>query len=51
MVEKGNEQPIGILSLINIDNKNRNAECIIDIGEKEYWGKGYGSEGFKLLLD
>lgn len=51
MVEKGNEIPIGIVSLINIDPKNRNAECIIDIGEKEYWGKGYGSEGMKLLLD
>lgn len=51
MVEKGNEIPIGIVSLINIDYENRNAECIIDIGEKEYWGKGYGSEGLKLLLD
>ncbi|MFJ8089119.1 GNAT family N-acetyltransferase [Lysinibacillus sp. NPDC095746] len=51
MVEKGKESPIGIVSLINIDYKNRNAECIIDIGEKEYWGKGYGSEGLKLLLD
>ncbi|WP_368654632.1 GNAT family N-acetyltransferase [Ornithinibacillus sp. 4-3] len=51
MVEKENEISIGIVSLINIDYKNRNAECIIDIGEKEYWGKGYGSEGLKLLLD
>ncbi|MBE5107601.1 GNAT family N-acetyltransferase [Bacillus thuringiensis] len=51
MVEKGNKIPIGIVSLINIDYKNRNAECIIDIGEKEYWGKGYGAEGLKLLLD
>jgi len=51
MVEKGNEIPIGIVALINIDYKNRNAECIIDIGEKEYWGKGFGSEGLKLLLD
>ncbi len=51
MIEKTNNIPIGIVSLINIDYKNRNAECIIDIGEKEYWGKGYGSEGYKLLLD
>jgi len=51
IVEKGNGIPIGIVSLINIDYKNRNAECIIDIGEKEYWGKSYGSEGLKLLLD
>lgn len=51
MVEKEEEIPIGIISLINIDYKNRNAECIIDIGEKEHWAKGYGSESLKLLLD
>lgn len=31
--------------------QNRNAECIIDIGEKECWGKGYGREALQLLLD
>lgn len=51
MIDKGTETPIGIVSLINIDYKNRNAECIIDIGEKDFWGKSYGSEGMKLLLD
>lgn len=51
IVEKESEMPIGVASLINIDYKNRNAECIIDIGEKEYWGKGLGSEGLILLLD
>lgn len=51
MVEKEEETPLGVISLINIDYKNRNAECIIDIGEKEYWGQGYGTEGLKLLLD
>ncbi|MED4174038.1 GNAT family protein, partial [Halalkalibacterium halodurans] len=34
-----------------IDYKNRNAECIIDIGEKTYWGKGYGFEALRLLLN
>ncbi|WP_249872864.1 GNAT family N-acetyltransferase [Oceanobacillus saliphilus] len=42
---------IGVTSLINIDTKNRNAECIIDIGEKEYWGKEYGTEALKMLLE
>lgn len=51
MVEKEKETAIGIISLINIDHENRNAECIIDIGEKEYWGQGYGTEGLRLLLD
>ncbi|MEK4300405.1 GNAT family protein [Oceanobacillus sp. FSL W8-0428] len=51
LVDKKSETSIGIVSLINMDYKNRNAECIIDIGEKEYWGKGYGKEGLLLLLD
>lgn len=49
--EKNSERPIGITSLIQIDYKNRNAECIIDIGDKDYWGKGYGTEALRLLLD
>ncbi|MMZ45984.1 Spermidine N(1)-acetyltransferase [compost metagenome] len=51
MLERKTETPIGVTSLINIDYKNRNAECIIDIGNKNYWGKGYGAEALKLLLD
>ncbi|MDY7222680.1 GNAT family protein [Halalkalibacterium halodurans] len=49
--EKEMDVTIGITSLINIDYKNRNAECIIDIGEKTYWGKGYGFEALRLLLN
>lgn len=45
------QKSIGVTSLINIDYKNRNAECIIDIGEKDFWGKGYAKEALKLLLD
>lgn len=37
--------------MINIDYKNCNAECIIDIGDKNYLGKGYGTEAMKLLLN
>lgn len=44
------ETPIGIMSLISIDYKNRNAELIIDIGEPDYWGKGYGQEALQILL-
>jgi len=51
IVEKESNKPIGITSLINIDYKNRNAECIIDIGDRNSWGKGYGTEVMKLLLD
>ncbi|MGZ7444140.1 GNAT family N-acetyltransferase [Paenibacillus sp. TH7-28] len=51
ILDRESEKPLGITSLIQIDCKNRNAECIIDIGDKEYWGKGYGTEALKLLLD
>lgn len=44
-------KPIGVTSLINIDYVNRNAESIIDIGDKDYWSKGFGRESFSLLLD
>ncbi|MBB4826752.1 RimJ/RimL family protein N-acetyltransferase [Sporosarcina luteola] len=51
IVDRLSDQTIGITSLIHIDMKNRNAECIIDIGEKEFHGKGYGREALTLLLD
>lgn len=44
------DKPIGIMSLISLDYKNRNAELIIDIGEPDYWGKGYGHEALQILL-
>lgn len=51
IVEKKSDKPIGVTSLINLDYKNRNAECIIDIGDKKAWGKGFGAEAMNLLLD
>jgi RimJ/RimL family protein N-acetyltransferase len=41
---------IGRLGYYNIDYRRREAELGIVIGEKEYWGKGYGSEAIKTLL-
>lgn len=42
---------IGNCSLMDIDTKNRSAEVGIVIGEKAYWGQGYGREALGLLLD
>ncbi|MBM7631200.1 GNAT family N-acetyltransferase [Geomicrobium sediminis] len=50
IVNTKSNTPIGVTSLIHIDTKNRNAEMIIDIGEKEYWGSGYGFEAVNVLL-
>ena len=44
------EKAIGIVSLINIDNKNSNAELIIDIGDKSMWNQGIGTEVLELFL-
>ena len=41
---------LGQISLHKIDWKNRNAELGIVIGNKEYWGKGYGTDAIKTLL-
>jgi diamine N-acetyltransferase len=43
-------KPIGNTAFGDIDSVNRNAEVGIFIGEKEYWGRGYGRETMKLML-
>lgn len=44
-------RPIGSSGLHNIDHQNRTAEFGILIGERECWGKGYGTEATRLMLD
>ncbi|MBG9979422.1 GNAT family N-acetyltransferase [Facklamia sp. DSM 111019] len=51
IIETIERKAIGIISLINIDFKNQNAEIIIDIGDKESWGKGYGTEAITMLVN
>ncbi len=41
---------IGLCQLSNFNQTARNAELGITIGDKEYWGQGYGSEAIALLL-
>ena len=42
--------PIGNCSIHNIDQNNRRAGLGVNIGEKEFWRQGYGTEATKLLL-
>ena len=44
-------QYIGFCSLMNIHNRYGNLELGIMIGDREYWGKGYGQEVTKLLVN
>ncbi len=42
---------IGQCALFQFDQVARTCSLGITIGDKEYWGKGYGREAVKLLLD
>lgn len=42
---------LGYCSLIQLQNRYGNFELGIKIGDRDYWGKGYGREVIRLLLD
>jgi RimJ/RimL family protein N-acetyltransferase len=46
----GSSQPIGSIGLHQINTKDREAMLGIAIGEKEYWGKGHGTEAAQLII-
>ena len=49
--ERASLRPIGGTGLHNVDHANRTADFGILIGEKDCWGKGYGTEASSLMLD
>ena len=51
IIDLETEMLIGRCLLFNVDHVNRSAMLGILIGEKTYWGQGYGREATKLLLD
>ena len=42
--------PLGVCGLINIDKENNSAEVAIIIGNKQFHGKGLGSESLYQLV-
>ena len=46
-----NDEPVGLIGLINIDRKNKKAEYYICLGEEKYKGKGIAYAASKLLID
>ncbi len=50
IVDLETELLIGNVGLHNIDHLHRTCIIGILIGNKEYWGKGYGPEAMRLLL-
>lgn len=51
IIDKSKDELIGNVGFPRMDQINRTAEIGIFIGNKEYWGKGYGVEAIKLILD
>lgn len=46
-----NAQPIGVIGLEDINWRDRNAEFGIIVGEPDFWGRGYGSDALRTILD
>lgn len=51
IVDKKNDKLIGNCGLMGLEHINRKAMFGIFIGDKKYWGKGYGEEATNLILD
>ncbi len=47
---KGEETPIGVISLMNISEANSSAELSVIVGDPEDRHHGYGAEAIQLLL-
>lgn len=50
IVAEPDDTPIGNCGLEDIDQLNGTCEIGIVIGDKDYWGKGYGPEAMELLI-
>ena len=51
IVVREGTQLIGSMGLKGVDHKRGTAELGICVGEKSVWGKGYGAEAIRLLVD
>ncbi len=51
LVTLRNGTPIGLLTLLNIDKKNKKAEMRKLIGNSEYRGRGFAKEATRLWID
>lgn len=44
------DKPVGTCAFMNYDDRNRNAELALVIGDKSYWSQGVGTMALKELL-
>jgi RimJ/RimL family protein N-acetyltransferase len=48
--EHGQGEPIGRIGYVDLDRRNRHTEIALAIGERDYWGRGYGSDALIAYL-
>jgi len=48
--DKATSKLIGSIGVSSIDLENKHAEIGLAIGDKDYWGKGYGADATKVIL-
>ena len=48
---KGDREPVGVISLMNISESNASADLSVIIGPEEARNKGYGKEAISLIVD
>jgi RimJ/RimL family protein N-acetyltransferase len=51
IVARESDRPVGATGLHAIDARHRTARFGILIGEKDCWGRGYGTEATRLMVD
>jgi ribosomal-protein-alanine N-acetyltransferase len=51
IINKENDKHVGNVSLQSINWVSKNAEFAILLGDKNIWGKGYGEEAAKLIVE
>jgi RimJ/RimL family protein N-acetyltransferase len=49
--ERGSDRLVGTCAFSQLDGENGSALYHITIGEKDAWGRGYGTEATQLMLD
>lgn len=51
IINRATEKPLGNVSLMDIDHRTNTATLGIGIGEPSAWGKGYGAEAVRLMVE
>lgn len=51
IIDKKTDRHVGNISLQEINYINSSAEIAIIIGDKDVWGKGFGREAYRLMIN